>query len=55
MGGVAGQLYFDNYSPVGDITVIATCFVILVLIFTSYVNKCQYADDHHRNHYNSAY
>ena len=39
MGGVAGQLYFDNYSPVGDITVIATCFVILVLIFTSYVNK----------------
>ena len=39
MGVVAEQLYFDNYSPVGDITVIATCFVILVLIFTSYVNK----------------
>ena len=39
MGEVAQQLYFDNYSPVGDITVIATCFVILVLIFTSYVNK----------------
>ncbi|SEF88249.1 hypothetical protein SAMN04487934_104161 [Eubacterium ruminantium] len=27
MGVVAEQLYFDNYSPVGDITVIATCFV----------------------------
>ena len=33
------QLYFDNYTPAGDITVIATCFVILILIFTSYVNK----------------
>ena len=39
MGVGAYQLYFDNYSPVGDITVIATCFVILILIFTSYVNK----------------
>lgn len=39
MGQLGHQLYFDNYSPVGDITVIATCFVILILVFTSYVNK----------------
>ncbi len=33
------QLYFDNYSPVGDIVVIAICFVMVVLVSTSYVNK----------------
>ena len=39
MNQIAQQMYFDNYSPVGDITVIATGFVILILLFTSYVNK----------------
>ena len=33
------QIYFDNYSPVGDITVIATCFVIFILLFLSYVKR----------------
>ena len=33
------QLYFDNYTPVGDIIVIAICMVMIVLVATSYVNK----------------
>ena len=33
------QLYFDNYTPVGDIIVIAVCFVMIVLVATSFVNK----------------
>ncbi len=33
------QQYFDKYSPVGDITVIAICLLITVLVFTSYVKK----------------
>ena len=33
------QLYFDNYSPVGDIIVLAICFVMVILVSTSYVNK----------------
>ncbi|MBR1816738.1 MAG: EAL domain-containing protein [Lachnospiraceae bacterium] len=33
------QLYFDNYSPVGDIIVLAICFVMLILVSNSYVNK----------------
>ncbi len=33
------QLYFDNYSPVGDIVVIAISMVMIVLVATSYVNK----------------
>ena len=33
------QLYFDNYTPVGDIIVIAICMVMIVLVSTSYVNK----------------
>ncbi len=33
------QLYFENYTPVGDIIVAATCFVIFILLWTSYVNK----------------
>lgn len=33
------QLYYDNYSPVGDILVVAICFLIFILIGTSYVTK----------------
>ena len=29
----------DNYSPIGDLIVIATCVVILVLAYTSFVGK----------------
>lgn len=36
---MGAQLYFDNYSPVGDLLVVAMSFVILVLLSTSYVNK----------------
>lgn len=36
---MGAQLYFDNYSPVGDLTVVATCLVIVILLATSYVNK----------------
>ena len=36
---MAQQLYFDNYSPVGDIIVLAICFVMIILVSTSYVNK----------------
>lgn len=39
MGGLEQKLYYDNYSPIGDIAVIAMCFVILILIYTSYVSK----------------
>ena len=34
-----GNLYFDKYSPVGDIVVIAVCSVILVLVLTSFIKK----------------
>ena len=34
-----GQLYFDNYSPVGDIIVVSICVVFLILVLTSYVTK----------------
>lgn len=33
------SIYFDNYSPVGDILVVAICLVIAVLVSSSYVNK----------------
>ena len=33
------QLYFDNYSPVGDIVVIAICIVMMILVATSYVTR----------------
>ena len=33
------QIYFDNYTPVGDLIVIATCFVMIILVTTSYVSK----------------
>lgn len=39
MGGVLDQFYNDNYSPVGDIVVVAMCFVMLILVYTSYVSK----------------
>ena len=39
MNNVGQQLYFDNYSPVGDFVVVATCALIIVLIATSYVNR----------------
>ncbi len=30
--------YYENYSPVGDILVLASCIVFLILIFTAYIN-----------------
>ena len=39
MGETGIQVYFDNYSPIGDITVMATCIFIVALVFTSYVKK----------------
>ena len=33
------QLYFDNYTPVGDIVVIASLAVIIILVATSYLKK----------------
>jgi hypothetical protein len=30
------KLYFDNYTAAGDILVIAICFVIGILVATSY-------------------
>lgn len=36
---MAQQLYFDNYTPVGDLIVIAICFVMIILVATSYVTK----------------
>ncbi|MBR5349556.1 MAG: EAL domain-containing protein [Lachnospiraceae bacterium] len=37
MGGT--PVYYDNYSPVGDLTVVAMCLVIAVLLMSSYVEK----------------
>ncbi len=33
------QLYFDNYTPVGDILVMTICIVMLILVSVSYVTK----------------
>lgn len=33
------QLYFDNYTPAADIVVLAVCFVMAILLATSYVTK----------------
>ena len=33
------QVYFDNYSPVGDITVVAMCMAIFALLAGSYIKK----------------
>ena len=38
MGATSG-LYFDDYSPVGDILVVALCAVMIILLAASYVNK----------------
>ena len=32
-------LYYQNYSPVGDILVIATCFVFFILIKSAFISK----------------
>ncbi|MBQ7464658.1 MAG: hypothetical protein IJS86_07335 [Lachnospiraceae bacterium] len=32
-------VYFDNYSPVGDITVVAMCMAIFALLAGSYIKK----------------
>lgn len=37
MGGA--QVFYDNYSPVGDLTVVAMCLVVAVLLMSSYVEK----------------
>ena len=31
--------YYKNYTPVGDLVVLATCFVIIVLIHVAYISK----------------
>ena len=31
--------YYENYTPVADITVIATCIVFVILIYNAYINK----------------
>ena len=36
---MGAQIFFDNYSPAGDLVVAACCFMIFVLLATSYVNK----------------
>ena len=33
------QVFFENYSPVGDLTTVAVCIVIFILIATSYVKR----------------
>ena len=33
------QLQFAGYSPIGDLTAVAVCFVMLILIYFSYTNK----------------
>ena len=37
--GAAQGLYFDDYSPIGDILVIAVCVVMIILVAASYVNN----------------
>ncbi len=37
--GAAQGLYFDDYSPIGDILVIAVCAVMIILVAASYVNN----------------
>ena len=37
--GTAQGLYFDDYSPVGDILVIAVCTVMIILVAASYINQ----------------
>ena len=32
-------IYYENYSPVGDILVLATCFVFIILIGSAYISK----------------
>ena len=32
-------IYYENYSPVGDILVIATCLVFIILISSAYISK----------------
>ncbi len=38
-GKMGQQLYFDNYSPVGDIVVVAISFVMVILLATSHVTR----------------
>ncbi|MBQ7582815.1 MAG: hypothetical protein IJU25_08355 [Lachnospiraceae bacterium] len=33
------QLYFDNYTAASDVTVLAICLVIAILIVTSFVTN----------------
>ena len=39
MGQTGIELYFEKYSPVGDVAVMATCLLIVALVVTSYVKK----------------
>ena len=36
---MGAQTYLDNYSPVGDITVIVMCLAIFALLVGSYIKK----------------
>ena len=33
------SISFSSYSPVGDLNVIALCFLMIDLVFFSYINK----------------
>lgn len=39
MKEIGQRIYFDGYSPVADMVVIAVCIVMVVLVATSYVTK----------------
>ena len=39
MKEIGQYIYFDGYSPVADMVVIAVCIVMVVLVSTSYVTK----------------
>ena len=33
------QISFDNYTPAGDVAVVAICLVMVILLLTSYVSR----------------
>lgn len=39
MSAMGAQTYLDNYSPVGDITVMVMCLAIFALLVGSYIKK----------------
>ena len=39
MGPTVQNAFFDNYTPVSDIAMMALCFVMYTLVLTSYVTR----------------